>query len=99
MQGMNAARALCAAIFTVGVVFAAGPAVSQDKLKAAPKSQPAIGGFKATPRGTAKVTCGPKTCTCKGDDDCDALFTSTKCKAGTATHDTRTSNGECTAAN
>ena len=29
------------------------------------------------------VTCGPTVCTCSGDTDCDALFTSNKCKEGT----------------
>lgn len=44
--------------------------------------------------GTDEVTCGPTTCTCSGIDDCDALFTSTRCVPGTesVTEDDR---GEC----
>jgi len=40
------------------------------------------------------VTCGPTVCTCAGINDCDALFTSNKCKEGTELTDPD-DNGEC----
>ena len=98
MTAFNVARAASAVVLAAGLWTAGSPAWGQDKMMVKPK-QPAIGGLKAPTKGPARVTCGPKTCTCTDDDDCDALFTSTKCKSGTAVHNTRTSTGECQAAN
>lgn len=44
--------------------------------------------------GGQKVQCGPSVCTCSGVNDCDALFTSTLCKAGTEKVDPD-DNGQC----
>lgn len=69
-----------------------------QQLQGGTPSKPPVGGLKATsPRGT-KATCGTTTCTCSNDADCDILFTSTKCKEGTQVHSSRTSSGQCTAA-
>lgn len=45
--------------------------------------------------GRTQVQCGPRTCTCSGIDDCDALFTSTLCAPDTASV-TEDDRGECT---
>ena len=47
------------------------------------------------PGNTSEVQCGPKTCTCVGIDDCNALFTGTHCVPGTEVT-TEDDHGECT---
>ena len=50
--------------------------------------------FLFTTNSSFAVTCSTTHCTCSGDDDCDALFTSTKCKSGTAVVDDD-DDGQC----
>jgi heat shock protein HslJ len=93
---MYAFRVACAAVLSAGFFVVASPALSQDKMKAAPQpTAPAVGGLKAPSKAPARFVCGPKTCTCSGNADCNALFASNTCKSGTSTHDARTSNGQC----
>ncbi len=58
------------------------------------KKKPVSSSFFAKRGQTLQVQCGPSTCTCKGINDCDALFTSSKCQDGSATVDPD-DNGEC----
>ena len=51
-----------------------------------------------TAQPSSQHSCGTTTCTCANDDECDVLFSSTKCKEGTAVHNTTTSGGQCESA-
>ena len=61
-----------------------------------PTHAPATTTLQALTDGGTAITCVNGTCYCNGNDDCDALFTSTKCVPGTETTSPDDESGQCT---
>ncbi len=104
MRIFNVCCAVLAVVLGLSVITVTTPSFGADKVQATKavkkkvKSGKTIGKLKAAKPRTYSISCGTTVCTCGNDDECDILFTSTKCKAGTAVHNTRTSGGQCQAA-